>query len=305
MKLRLGTRASTLARTQSGMVADAIVERAQHRGVDLEVELVEITTHGDISRGSLVGLSEVGVFVAALREAVIAGECDLAVHSLKDMPTTPHPGLEVAAIPERVDVRDALCTGGTPLRELPEGARIGTGSPRRGAQLLALRRDLQVEPLRGNVDTRLSKVGAELDGVVLAAAGLERLGRLHDVTEFLDPADMLPAPGQGALAIEILPDADREWADVIRSLDHAPTRAAVTAERSLLSVLDAGCSAPVAAYATVEADVLSLRARVVDAAGTLALNESIQGPASEAASLGRSTGWTLMGRGAGRLMGRT
>jgi len=305
MKLRLGTRASTLARTQSGMVADAIVERAQAMGVDLEVELVEITTHGDISRGSLVGLSEVGVFVAALREAVIAGECELAVHSLKDMPTTPHPGLEIAAIPERVDVRDALCTGGTPLRELPEGARIGTGSPRRGAQLLSLRRDLRVEPLRGNVDTRLSKVGAELDGVVLAAAGLQRLGRLHDATELLDPADMLPAPGQGALAIEILPDANAAWAEVIRSLDHAPTRAAVTAERSLLRVLDAGCSAPVAAYATVEADMLSLRARVVDDAGTLALNESIQGPASEAASLGRSTGWTLMGRGAGRLMGRT
>ena len=305
MRLRLGTRGSTLARTQSGMVADALVGKAAEMGIDLEIDLVEITTHGDISRGSLVGLSEVGVFVAALREAVLAGECDLAVHSLKDMPTTPHPGLEVAAISERVDVRDALCTGGPGLRELPEGARVGTGSPRRAAQLLALRPDLQVEPLRGNVDTRLSKVGRELDGVVLAAAGLTRLGRIDEATELLDPADMLPAPGQGALAIEILPDADPAWADAVRALDHAPSRAAVTAERALLGVLDAGCAAPVAAYATAHGDTLELRARVVDVTGRLALNESAQGPAGEAASLGRSTGWTLMSRGAGRLMGRT
>lgn len=305
MRLRLGTRGSTLARTQSGLVADALVARAQELDVDLEVELVEITTHGDISRGSLVGLSEVGVFVNALREALLAGECDLAVHSLKDMPTAPHPDLEVAAITERVDVRDALCTTGPSLRDLPEGAAIGTGSPRRAAQLLALRRDLRVEPLRGNVDTRLSKVGAELDGVVLAAAGLERLGRIDEATQLLDPTDMLPAPGQGALAIEILPGADDEWADVVRSLDHPPSRAATTAERTLLAVLDAGCAAPVAAYATAEGDTLRLRARIVDVSGTLALNESAQGPVSEAASLGRATGWTLMGRGAGRLMGRT
>ncbi|WP_144018776.1 hydroxymethylbilane synthase [Demequina sp. NBRC 110056] len=305
MRIRLGTRGSTLARTQSGMVADQITAVARERGVDLEVELVEITTHGDISRGSLVGLSEVGVFVAALRESLLRGECDLAVHSLKDMPTQAHPELEVAAITERVDVRDALCTGGAPLRELPEGARIGTGSPRRAAQLLALRRDVVVEPLRGNVDTRLGKVGAELDGVVLAAAGLQRLGRLDEATELLDPTDMLPAPGQGALAIEIVPGADPAWADHVRALDHADTRAAVTAERALLGVLDAGCAAPVAAYATVDAGMLTLRARVIDTSGQLALNEHATGPASEPASLGRSTGWTLMSRGAGRLMGRT
>lgn len=305
MRLRLGTRGSTLARTQSGMVADALVAHAATVGVDLDVELVEITTHGDISRGSLVGLSEVGVFVNALRDALLAGECDFAVHSLKDMPTAPHPELELAAISQRADVRDALCTTGPGLQDLPEGARIGTGSPRRAAQLLSLRSDLRVEGLRGNVDTRLRKLEGELDGVVLAAAGLERLGRIDEATELLDPADMMPAPGQGALAIEIAPGADDAWADLIRALDHAPTRAAVTAERSLLGVLDAGCAAPVAAYATVDGARLSLRARVVDAGGTLALNESAQGPASEAASLGRSTGWTLMGRGAGRLMGRT
>lgn len=304
MKLRLGTRASLLARTQSGMVADALMERAREMGVDLEVELVEITTHGDISRGSLVGLSEVGVFVAALREGLLDGTCDLAVHSLKDMPTQLHPELELAAVSAREDVRDALCTTGPGLRDLPEGAAIGTGSPRRGAQLLAVRPDLRVEPLRGNVDTRLGRVGDDLDGVVLAAAGLARLGRLDEATELIDPEDMMPAPGQGALAIEILPGADAAWADIVRSLDDAATRAAVTAERSLLGVLDAGCSAPIGAYATVANGQLSLRARVVDVAGTLALNESARGPASEAASLGRSTGWTLLGRGAARLMGR-
>ena len=305
MRLRLGTRGSTLARTQSGMVADALVAHAASVGTDLEVELVEITTQGDLSRGSLVGLSEVGVFVNALREALLADRCDLAVHSLKDMPTAAHPDLEVAAISERADVRDALCTTGPRLRDLPEGARVGTGSPRRAAQLLALRSDLRVEGLRGNVDTRLGKLAGELDAVVLAAAGLERLGRLDEATELIDPADMMPAPGQGALAIEIAPDADEEWATLVRALDHAPTRAAVTAERALLGVLDAGCAAPVAAYATVDGDRLHLRARVVDASGSLALNESTQGPASECASLGRSTGWTLLGRGAGRLMGRT
>ncbi|MFW2514637.1 hydroxymethylbilane synthase [Demequina sp. SO4-13] len=304
MKIRLGTRASLLARTQSGMVADALVASARERGVELEVELVEITTHGDTSRGSLVGLSEVGVFVAALREGVLSGECDLAVHSLKDMPTQEHPEMELAAVPVREDVRDALCTTGLGLRELPEGAKIGTGSPRREAQLLAVRPDLSIQPLRGNVDTRLGRVGDDLDGVVLAAAGLSRLGRLGEATELIEPADMMPAPGQGALAIEMLPTADPEWAHIVRSLDDGPTRAAVTAERALLAVMDAGCSAPIGAYATVTDGRLDFRARIVDGAGTLALNESVRGPASEAAALGRSVGWTLLGRGAARLMGR-
>ena len=304
MKLRLGTRGSVLARTQSGLIADALVARAHERGLELEVELVTITTKGDTTPGSLVGLSQTGVFVAAVRDAVLAGECDLAVHSLKDIPTAPHPDLELAAIPERADARDALCTDGRLLRELPAGAAVGTGSPRRGAQLLALRPDLDVQPLRGNVDTRLARVGDDLDGVILAAAGLARLDRLDQASELFDTEAMLPAPGQGALAIEILPDAPTEWADVVRSLDHGDTRAAVTAERSLLAVLDAGCSAPVGAYATVTDQRLTVRARVIDARGTLTLNEVTRGPTSEAAALGRSIGWALLGRGAGSLMGR-
>lgn len=304
MKLRLGTRGSVLARTQSGQVADELVTRARERGIDLEVELVTITTTGDTTRGSLVGLSQTGVFVAAVRDAVLAGECDLAVHSLKDIPTEAHPELETAAIPVRANARDALCTDGRALRDLPQGAAVGTGSPRRGAQLLALRPDLDIQPLRGNVDTRLARVGDDLDGVVLAAAGLDRLGKLDRASELFDTDAMAPAPGQGALAIEISPDAPTEWADVVRSLDHADTRAAVTAERSLLNVLDAGCSAPVGAYGVVHQGQLTLRARVIDARGTLALNEVARGPVTEAAALGRSAGWALLGRGAASLMGR-
>ena len=304
MKLRLGTRGSVLARAQSGLVADALVAAARERGLELEVELVTITTTGDTTRGSLVGLSQTGVFVAAVRDAVLEGDCDLAVHSLKDIPTAPHPELDMAAIPKRADARDALCTDGRLLRDLPQGAAVGTGSPRRGAQLLALRPDLDIRPLRGNVDTRLARVGDDLDGVVLAAAGLARMNRLDHASELFDTDAMAPAPGQGALALEISPAAPTEWADVVRSLDHSDTRAAVTAERSVLAVLDAGCSAPVGAYASVDRGQLTLRARVIDARGTLALSEVARGPVSEAAALGRSAAWALLGRGAATLMGR-
>lgn len=305
MKLRLGTRASQLARTQSGMVARDIEAAAAARGVDLEVELVFITTEGDVNRASLVGLSQTGVFVNALRDALLADECDLLVHSLKDIPVVQPDNIELAAVPPREDVRDALCTRGETLAELPAGARVGTGSPRRGAQVLALRPDLVVEGIRGNVDTRLGKLHDGFDAVVLAAAGLSRLGRLDDATELFAPEDMVPAPGQGALSIEIKPDADPAWADIVRSLDDADTRAAVTAERTLLRILEAGCAAPVAAHATVADGRLTLRARVVNTVGTLVLNETATGPVGQAAALGRSTGHTLLGRGAARLMGGT
>ncbi|WP_061962422.1 hydroxymethylbilane synthase [Demequina flava] len=303
MKLRLGTRASVLARTQSGMVADSITEAAARRGVELEVELVMIRTEGDVNRQSLVGISQTGVFVNALRDALMAGVCDVIVHSLKDIPTAAHADLELAAIPAREDVRDALCTRGESLADLPQGARVGTGSPRRAAQIKALRPDLNVEGLRGNIDTRLGKLDDGLDAVVLAAAGLSRIGRSEAATQLLEPTEMLPAPGQGALAVEIMPDADPTWADAVRDLDDIATRQAVTAERALLGVLDAGCAAPVGAYATVKGGTLTLRSRVINGSGTLALNETSTGPASEANSLGRRTGFTLLGRGAARLMG--
>ncbi|MDN4489789.1 hydroxymethylbilane synthase [Demequina sp. SYSU T00068] len=302
MNLRLGTRGSALATAQAGQFADAVVAAGAAQGVEVSVELVTVTTKGDVDKGSLVGLSQTGVFVTALREALLADECDFVVHSLKDMPTAPFDGLETVAIPEREDPRDVLCTEGESLEELPHGARVGTGSPRRAAQLLALRPDLEVVPIRGNVDTRLGKVGEELDGVVLAAAGLNRLGRGAEATEPLSVDRMVPAPGQGALAVEIRSDAAPALRDLLGSLDHADTRAAVTAERSALATLEAGCAAPVAAYGTVARGRLTLHTRVIGADGRLALNERNIGVPSEAASLGRSSGYSLLGRGAERLM---
>ena len=201
--LRLGTRASLLARTQSALVADLIRARTGR-----EVELVDVTTEGDANRASLVSLGGTGVFVGALRDALLRGDVDLAVHSLKDLPTAPHPGITLAAVPTREDPRDVVVArDGLTLGELPVGSVVGTGSPRRAAQLHALGLGLEIVDIRGNVDTRLGKVGAgEVDAVLLARAGLARLGRLDDVTEVIDPIQMLPAPGQGALAVECRSD---------------------------------------------------------------------------------------------------
>ncbi|AXH98145.1 hydroxymethylbilane synthase [Ornithinimicrobium avium] len=257
--LRLGTRASELATSQSGWVADHL------RAAGYEVELVPVRTVGDVSRASLSEIGGTGVFASALREALHEGTIDLAVHSLKDLPTTPEPGLVVAAVPEREDPRDALVArDGLTLATLPEGARVGTGSPRRAAQLAQLRPDLDVRDIRGNVGTRIAMVrDGELDAVVLACAGLSRLGRLDEATERLDLSTMLPAPGQGALAVEcrdghaaladlppgvVVTDADLRGL-LADALEHPPTRAAVTAERAVLARLEAGCTAPVGAHA--------------------------------------------------------
>ncbi|MHB1065341.1 MAG: hydroxymethylbilane synthase [Georgenia sp.] len=247
--LRVGTRASELALSQTGMVATAL-EAASGR----TVELVRIRTAGDRSRASLAALGGTGVFAVALREALLEGRCDIAVHSLKDLPTAPAPGLTVAALPERADHRDVLCSReGWTLAGLPAGARVGTGSPRRAAQLRLARPDLAVVDLRGNVGTRLSRVGDDLDAVVLARAGLERLSLLDHVTETLAPTTMLPSPGQGALAVECRTTdvGDGPLEATMRALDHLPTRLAVVAERTLLGTLEAGCAAPVAAWGRV------------------------------------------------------
>jgi len=303
MHLRLGTRGSALATTQSQHIADALTAVASERGIDAQVDLEIVTTHGDVSRTSLVGLSTTGVFVNALRDHLLAGDCDLLVHSLKDIPVEPHPDLDIAAIPVREDVRDALCTRGTSLLTLPEGARIGTGSPRRAAQLRKARPDLEIVDIRGNVDTRLGRVGHDLDGAVLAAAGLSRLGRLHEATELIPVDVMVPAPGQGALAVEIRHDADPTLRELVKALDDPATRAAVVAERTALAVLEAGCSAPVGAHAVVDDGQLRLHLRVTNTAGTLQLNEIARGPMREAAAIGRAAGHSLLGRGAARLMG--
>ncbi|HJQ05319.1 MAG TPA: hydroxymethylbilane synthase [Nocardioides sp.] len=277
MTLRIGTRASRLATTQSGQVAAAITYVT-----GVETALVEVSTDGDRSQAAgtpLVGSASTGVFVSALREALLAGEVDVAVHSLKDLPTYPEPGIALAAIPRREDPRDVIVArDGLTLGELPVGSVVGTGSPRRVAQLKALGLGIDVRPLRGNVDTRIGKVtSGEYDAVVLARAGLARLGRAAEATEVLDPLQMLPAPGQGALAIECRAD-DAATLALLARLDDAATRVAVAAERQTLATLEGGCSAPIGALADVvegeSGPELWLRAVVLSEDGTLAVRTS-------------------------------
>jgi len=259
--VRIGTRGSALALAQTQTIANALTAKT-----GAAVEIITVTTHGDRSTESLSTIGGTGVFASALREALLAGECDVVVHSLKDLPTDPEPGLVIAAIPKRADARDALCArDGLTLDTLPEGARVGTGSPRRAAQLLARRPDLEVVDIRGNVDTRLGRtVGGDLDAVVLAAAGLERIGRSDSVTEFLSLAGWPTAPGQGALALEVRKGEEK----LVAALDHKPTRTIVTAERAVLAQLEAGCAAPIAAHAFIDDGLLFLDGRVYAPDGT-------------------------------------
>ncbi len=300
--LRLGTRASALATTQAGHVAARLTELT-----GVEVELVTVSTEGDRNQAPLTQIGGTGVFVAALREALVAGEVDVAVHSLKDLPTTPDPRLALAAVTTREDARDVLVArDGLTLGELPPGSRVGTGSPRRAAQLNALGLGVEVVPVRGNVDTRIAKVASgELDAVVLARAGLLRLGREDEATEVLDPLQMLPAPGQGALACECRVDDDAT-ARLLAALDDPETRAAVTAERSLLATLEAGCSAPVGALADVvwgdDGDELWLRAVVGDVSGSPTIRLSASGPLAEPAAIGERLAAELLADGAADLV---
>lgn len=298
--LRLGTRKSALALAQSTIVADAI-----RLATGREVELVHVTTDGDVSRESLASLGGTGVFVSALRDALLMGEIDLAVHSLKDLPTAELPELELIAIPERADSRDALVArDGLTLESLPAGATVGTGSPRRAAQLKAIRPDIDVVDIRGNVDTRIGLVDSgRVDAVVLAKAGLERLGRLDVITETIDPSVMLPAPGQGALAIEVVRDlAGDDRHALLRQLDDAATRAAVTAERAVLSALEAGCSAPVGALGVVSElgfsePELTLEALVASPDGSSVVRMSTTAPLLEADAAGRQLAARLLDSG--------
>ena len=256
--MRLGTRASALARTQSAWVARQLV--AGGEGDSDGFQLVNVSTHGDRDRTSpLTRIGGTGVFVSAVREALLAGEVDVVVHSLKDLPTLPADGIRLAAVPVRETPADALLTraGIASLDAIPRGGRVGTGSPRRAAQLMLARPDLEVVPIRGNIETRMAYAErGELDAVVLAAAGLHRLGFEDRIAESFDPWQFLPAPAQGALAVEVREDLDRQsdLARALDALDHRPTRFATIAERTLLRALEAGCSAPVAAFAEVTDD---------------------------------------------------
>ncbi|MFE7605960.1 hydroxymethylbilane synthase [Brachybacterium paraconglomeratum] len=321
--LRLGTRASELALTQSGHVGAAVVEGTGH-----EVELVHVSTHGDRDRTSpLAQIGGTGVFVTAVRQALLDGEVDVVVHSWKDLPTAPLEEITLACSPEREDPRDALCArDGMTLAQLPAGARVGTGSPRRGAQLLRARPDLEVVGIRGNVETRLNRAlgtEADLHAVVLAASGLLRVGREAVISELLPVEVMLPAPAQGALAVEATTAAlaQAPWfAERLAAVDDATTRAAVTAERSLLRALEAGCSAPVAAYAELEsgtdpaaAQVLRLRALAIRPDGTHVVEgearvdldlaaDALSGPGSIPVELGQELAADLLSRGAGEIL---
>lgn len=302
--LRIGTRPSALAVAQSGQVAQRL------RAAGHPCELVEISSPGDRSGAPIVEIG-VGVFVSSLREALAAGTIDVAVHSYKDLPTAPDPRLALAAVPPREDPRDALVArDGLVLGELPAGSRVGTGSPRRKAQLDALGLGLEVVPIRGNVDTRIGKVrSGELDAVVVAAAGLRRLGRVDEATELLEPVQMLPAPAQGALAVECRGTDGELAAALAAALDDPFTRAAVVAERAVLAALEAGCSAPVAALAEVVSDLdddgavldrLSLRAVVGTDDGAL-LRASSTGDMDVAEKLGTALAAELLDLGGGSL----
>jgi len=297
ISIRLGTRRSALATTQAGMVAD------QLRALGHTVEMVEITTLGDTSTASLSSIGGTGVFATAIRRALLTGEIDVAVHSLKDLPVAPEPGLVIAAIPVREDARDALVArDGLTLGELPVGSVVGTGSPRRMAQLAALGLGLLVTDIRGNVDTRISLVrNGSCDAVLLARAGLSRLGRLDEVTESLDPLQMLPAPGQGALAIECCADRP-DLIEALTPLDDPDTRAAVSAERALLATLEAGCTAPVGALAEVvegeNGTELFLRAFAGSPDASVELRRSSVGPLNDPQRLGRELAAVLLAEGA-------
>jgi hydroxymethylbilane synthase len=300
--IRVGTRASLLARTQSGLVADALQE-----SLGQEVTLVEVSTEGDRTTAPLSSLGGAGVFVGALRQALLRGEVDVAVHSLKDLPTADEDGIVLAAVPVREDPRDVVVArDGLTLGELPHGARVGTGSLRRAAQLHALGLGLDIVGVRGNVDTRIGKVtGGELDAVVLARAGLARIGRLDEVTEVLDPLQMLPAPGQGALAVECR--SDDPLAEGVRGIDDPRTRVAVTAERVVLAELEAGCSAPVGALAEVadgdDGEELWLRAVVLSADGAVAIRRSGSGSPEDATGVGTALAAVMLDEGAAALLG--
>ncbi|MBB4934174.1 hydroxymethylbilane synthase [Lipingzhangella halophila] len=309
--VRLGTRRSPMATSQSQRVADAVTATT-----GIPVELVLITSFGDVTKAHLTQLGGTGVFVNALRDELVSGTIDVAVHSLKDLPTTPADGLGLVAITERDDPRDALCArDGRKFGDLPSGARIGTGSPRRVAQLASLRPDLDYVPIRGNADTRLGKVASgEVDAVVLAYAGLLRVGRADHITDVFEPEQVLPAPGQGALAVECRTErAVPDDLGKLAAVDDARTRAAVTAERVVLAELEAGCAAPVGAYAECYDGRLRLRAAVVATDGSRAIHRegSVRtdggdtgdpADANAAADLGRQLAREMIEEGADRIV---
>lgn len=301
--LRVGTRGSALALAQSNTVAAAVAAAAQ-----CEYSLVPIRTEGDVNRAPLTTIGGTGVFVAAVRDALVADRVDLVVHSFKDLPTHPAPGLRLGAVPQRENTSDALCSHGIELDRLRPGARVGTGSPRRAGQLLRLRPDVQVVPIRGNVDTRLARVALDdLDAVLLATAGLRRLGKEASISQQLTVPQFLPAPAQGALSVECRADVDAALAAALAVLDDPAARRTALAERAVLRELEAGCSAPVSALGLLdpETGILTLVARVTTPDGTGEITVQATGQADDdrtAEAIGSAAARDLLARGADRLV---
>ncbi|MBM3131505.1 MAG: hydroxymethylbilane synthase [Chloroflexi bacterium] len=298
-KVLVGSRGSKLALLQSRLVMDRL--RALHP--DFEYELVKVTTAGDRDRESpLEKLGGEGVFVKELEEALLAGRIDLAVHSLKDMLTTIPEGLKLAAVPERVDPRDVLVSQYGSLAALPKGAKVGTGSQRRAVQVLAMRPDIEIRGLRGNIDTRLKKaLGGEYDGIIMAAAALIRLGLEDRIAEYLPAEEFVPAVGQGALGIETRAD-DSRIAALAAPLDHEPTHQAVTAERAFLKAMGGGCRAPIAALGTAKDGTLRLFGLVANPDGTRILRAEVESDASSGEQLGHALARKMIEMGAASLV---
>jgi hydroxymethylbilane synthase len=293
--LTIGSRGSQLALWQ----AHWIQARLEALGQQCQIEIIK-TTGDKITDVALSQVGSKGLFTKEIEEALLAGTIDLAVHSLKDMPTELPPGLTLAAIPEREDPRDALI--GRVLSDLPAGASVGTGSLRRAAQLRALRPDLQMEDIRGNVDTRLRKLDeGRYDAIVLAAAGLRRLGWEHRITELFDPGIMCPAVGQGALAVETRDDGGHAF-QIVEQLENVETRARVTAERAVLASLGGGCQAPMGAHAFVTSETLCILALIVSPDGEKVVRKEAQGPVAQAAALGQALGEKLLAAGGKQIL---
>lgn len=297
--LRVGTRGSSLALRQT----EEVLERLQSSNPGLTFETSIVRTQGDANATAPLAGMGLGVFVKEIEQQLLSGQIDLAVHSLKDMPTQLPEGLSIGAVLERADPRDVQVNRwGVPLSELPDGARIGTSSPRRVAQLKHYCPQVEVVPIRGNVETRLSKAqGTECDGAILAAAGLDRLGLTDRITEYLPPEQFVPPPGQGVLAVEVRSE-DQHIAEVLQPIEHHATRQAITAERAFLEALGGGCQVPVGAYASTDAGVLKLTVFIGSPAGEDVFIDTLEGPVDDPAEVAQRAYNALLERGAVQLL---
>jgi len=300
MNIKIGTRGSKLALTQANLVADKIKKEAP----DVNIEICVIKTSGDIMQDiSLLKIGGKGVFVKEIEDALLSGAIDLAVHSMKDVPTQTPPGLVFAAVLPREDVRDILVSkGARKIEQMRKGAKIGTGSMRRSAQLLAMLPDLEIVSLRGNLDTRLKKIDTEnLDGVIVAAAGVKRMGLAGKITQYLPVEMMLPAVGQGALGLEIRAD-DNRLKELLTKINHVPTHTEITAERAFLRHLGGGCLLPIAALGKLSGDRLSLEGLVAAPRGSNVIRDKVQGTAGEAEEMGKRLAEMIMEKGGKKLL---